>query len=182
MLGRKSRLTGIGRTLTFFGTPVVQRDEPVHPAVEYNGRVYNVPETLESEARLTYFFVSATCGSHCAWRPPSRVADRSGLSRRVGRVVLGEHGRGGHPGRGFLFRRAIDVDGDVQGMSLGYGHYVQGGTSVGVSWRRIVVRAVPRERVVWRRASVRGSRFLDRLAKRRVMGYTVFQNLPVVRP
>ena len=136
-----------GSPLRFTGRNELRR------SIEYNGRIYHVTETLESEAELTYFFVGhewdfvARKAGHLGLRSGVAYLDASGTlaststgitAARSYRVPLPLVGL---TGRGFLYRQLLDVEGDFQGMPLGgYGHYVQGGASVGVSVRGVGVR------------------------------------------
>lgn len=146
-VGRRHGIVVEGAPLAFTGRNQLSR------TVEYDGRLYNLRETLESEASMTYFFAGyqwdflARQGGHLGLRTGGAFLEASGQLRSVSTGVTAARSyRIGLPlvglaGRGFLYRRVVDVDGDVQGMSLGgYGHYVQGGASIGVNWRGLGFR------------------------------------------
>ena len=137
-IGKRHGIVVEGAPLRFQGANLLSR------TIEYNGRVYNVRETLESAAELAYIFVGyqwdflAQRGGHLGLRTGGAYLSASGelLSESTGVSTARAYRIGlpliGLAGRGFLFHRVVDVDGDFQGMSLGsYGHFVHGGASIG---------------------------------------------------
>jgi hypothetical protein len=133
--GHRHRVLVEGTPLSFEGRNELRR------TVVYNGRTYNVNDTISSEAALAYAFggyqyeiVSAERG-HVGLGGGAAYVDASGEIRSVATgISAGRAHRIGLPlahidGAIFLLpgSRVVEVGGDLKGMSFGrYGRFVQG--------------------------------------------------------
>lgn len=144
----RNRIIVEGGPFRFSGRNMLSR------SIVYGGQTYRFEDTISSEAELTYFYaayqrdlVSVERG-HFGVRGGGAYLDASGrISSESTGVSAARSYRVGVPlagidGRIYLAPRRLDIDGNLSGMKLGgYGHYVQGEVSLGVSFGVMTLRA-----------------------------------------
>jgi hypothetical protein len=144
----RNRIIVEGGPFRFAGSNLLSR------TISYGGRTYLFEETVSSEAELTYFYAGyqrdlvARERGHFGVRGGGAYLDASGrISSESTSVSAARSYRIGVPlagvdGRVYLAPRRLDIDGNLSGMKLGgYGHYVQGEISLGVSFGVMTLRA-----------------------------------------
>lgn len=148
--GRKHRIVFEGTPFQLNGYNVVNR------SINYHGETFNVSETLQSSADMTYFFggyqydvLSGPMG-HLGFSVGGAYLNATGTIQAVQTsTVASKSETVGLPLAGADFRifpipghRLIDVEGGIRGMDVGsYGHYVEGTANGGVCIKSITLLA-----------------------------------------
>ncbi len=139
------------------GTPFdVQGTNTVNRTVTYRNRVFNVSQTLQSTANLTYFFggyqydvLSGPMG-HLGFSAGAAYLSATGTIQALQiNTVASKSQAIGLPLAGAEFRifpirghRIFEIDGGMRGMGFGgYGHYVQANGNAGIGLGPITVQA-----------------------------------------
>jgi len=139
------------------GTPFdIQGNNTVDRTVTYRNQVFNVSQTLQSTANLTYFFggyqydvLSGSMG-HLGFSAGAAYLSATGTIQALQtNTVASKSEVIGLPLAGAEFRifpipghRILEVDGGMRGMGFGsYGHYVQANANAGVGLGPITLQA-----------------------------------------
>jgi len=145
---RRHRINLEGSPYEYSGINTLSR------TIVYNGRTYNINDTVASEANLTYFFggyqfdvVSHNRG-HLGLEIGGALLDGTGTIRSVTTGVVATKSQTiGLPLAGAEFRyffgpARLNVNGEVKGMAFGdYGSFFQGSVNVGAGFQRVIFQA-----------------------------------------
>lgn len=139
--GQRHRIVLEGTPFDIHGTNSISR------SVTYRNQVFNINETVTSEATLTYFFggyqydVLSGPSGHLGFSAGAAYLGASGSIQALQTATAATKSQViGLPLPGAEFRifpirghRIFEVDGGMRGMGFGdYGHYVQANANVGV--------------------------------------------------
>ena len=139
------------------GTPFdIHGNNTIDRSIPYAGRIFNVSETVQSHANLTYFFggyqydvLSGPMG-HLGFSAGAAYLGATGTIDATQTALVGSKSEVvGLPLAGAEFRvfpirahRILEFDGGMRGMAFGsYGHYVQANGNAGVGLGPITLQA-----------------------------------------
>jgi len=145
--GRRHRLIVEGAPHSYDGRNAIAR------TIVYNGATFNLRDTIESSADLTYVFggyqfdfVTAP-RAHLGALVGGNYLDATGTLRSAATGITATRNQTiGLPLAGAEFRvrplRHVSVSGGIKGMALGgYGHFVQGEINAGIGVRFVTLQA-----------------------------------------
>lgn len=148
--GRKHRIIFEGTPFDIHGYNTINR------SVMYHGETFNVSQSLESSADMTYFFggyqydvLSGSMG-HFGLSAGAAYLSATGTIQAVQTSTIATRSETiGLPLAGAEFRifpipghRILEIDGGMRGMGFGsYGHYVEANGNAGIGWGPITFQA-----------------------------------------